>query len=406
MLNALMHWRDPAVAPAGGAAAFRLDRGRILVCQNEAGRQRFEALWQGGGEAAGGQLVELNRPFEPLPKRALFVRASADPEAGAQLDALEPQLELLARDGGSVLIALADELAPPSFTQGLIPGPAGKTDAPRMQDDQGLTLRYARQGDWVQLHWPVAHDTLAGAETLILRCQRGPDEWLSAPQPLAAWHPFTAGAQGLVTELAIPWPPGSYRLRLEIQGGNRKPKAWLPPFTLAVKASTVNPLPHEFSPHWRLPGLRPVAANLAGLTLLNAAGSRVELSPEATAGLKGGWHDAESRADGGWRRWIGEFAQWSLAGTGELLLDIEDHRARGADDAPTGLTLFLDGRRHAHWEIARTGGSRLHAAWPDDGLAHLATVSVHPTWSPADHGHPDDRRRLGLLINRIELQGG
>ena len=173
MLNALVHWRDPATAPDGGAP-FRLDRGRIIVCKGTEGRRRFELLWQSGGEAAGGKLLELKRSTPVLPNgSALFIRATAGRHAGAWLSELEPQLETHARDGGSVVIALADDLAQPVLTQVTIPAPAWNADVPRLLDDQGMALRYARQGDWVQLYWPLPPNALRGVESFSVRCQRG-----------------------------------------------------------------------------------------------------------------------------------------------------------------------------------------------------------------------------------------
>lgn len=402
MLTPLVQWRDPAVVP-DGRAIFRLDPGRIIVCKGEAGRQRFDALWKSGGEEGGGLLVEMKHGMQSFPSgAALFIRVLAGSESGALLAEMEPQLEAHARDGGGVLIALGDELAVPAMAQALLPPPSWNAETPRLLDDQGLALRYARQGDWVQLHWPLPAGALAGVETLTLQCSRGGDKWLSTPHPLAAWQPFTAGASAVVAELAIPWPPGSYRLRLELAGRGHKLSRF-PVLLLQVKPSTVNPLPHEFTPAWRLLGLNPVPAQLAGLTLAHPATRELELSPAASAALRGEWHPAERRADGGWRRWIGTFAQWSLCGSGELVLDLEDHRVRGPGGSPTRLIFCLDGRVQERWNIKRTGSHRLRTHWPDDGFAHMATLIVHPAWSPAEFGQPGDTRRLGVLINRCEL---
>lgn len=406
MLNPLVQWRDPAIMP-NGRAVFRLDRGRIIVCKGETGRQRFEALWKTGGEAAGGRLIEMKRELPEFQAgEALFIRALAGREAGVHLADLESRLEAHAREGGGILIALADEISPPAVTQSLIPSPSWNADSPRLLDDQGLALRYARQGDWVQLYWPLPEGALAGAKTFSLRCSRGGDEWLSAPQPLAAWQPFDRGAKAVAAELAIPWPPGNYRLRLELNGGNADKFPRLPVLSLIVKPSAVNPLPHEFTPGWRLLGVDPMPPQQAGLSLSTAAARQLDLSPLANETLRGEWHQAENRADGGWRRWVGAFAQWSLRGSGELILDLEDHRARGSDGGATCLTLCLDGRVHARWELARLGAHTLRADWPEDGCAHLATLRVHPSWTPAEFGRPDDHRTLGVLINRCELSNG
>jgi hypothetical protein len=389
-----------------------LGRGQILGLQGPCWRELFAKMMDPDSKGETRIAIAEIRDTESLahccdrmsqPDAApLWMISTAIQFTAVERSPLPGLLEKFAQAGGGAVLGM-DQL-PDGLPLTQVITPPSLLPAGELTDDQGMPVRFLRQGEWGTLRFPLlAGFSLRAIENIVLHVSGNVDSWDSLPVDLQPWKSLAAEPDLCCASFATPWPPGEYSARLRFSPAVHNPDP-APAIRFKIRPSTVNVAPVGKHVVWRFAGSPPLSRKLVRLNQTIDSRSRLDLSEGDREHLLSGWHDAEYLGGQSFRRWTKRRAAATLGGPGNRLrIILDDYRPRSGDDAPTSLQLQVDDQTPTTRAWQLPGRQVIELSWPDDCLTHQIALEITPAWSPKSIGLSDDARELGVLLYGLEV---